>query len=346
MVANRKDSIKLSAFFVSLEEDVLTLKMPSVFCIHENYSEVRKFLDSVAEAIVHLKYRVIVDMNSVCSVTAGAALLLVAEAMRARHHSSSLNKGKVLTFELPDDPVMRNFIEQTTLFEALKPAIPRQLADVKEGEEIAFVTGSNPSLDLSRLDDVLCRRLGVEKLPNNVFRAINEAFLNLTEHAYKDVKERRRFGNVTVDTITKTTHAFLRNRWWVYAVVTEETSDCQKVLFLVYDMGHSIPYTIFANYAEYMPTGTALFSRTVSDDDLIVHAFKHGITCTGRAGRGRGTGDMKRPLCEEEDNLLVLSRSGKVRFGCTGDVLSKSSVEPAINGTLLVWQLHVQKGAA
>lgn len=166
------------------------------------------------------------------------------------------------------------------------------------------------------------------KLRDEIHRAINEALLNVSQHAYVSTNQ-----DATQSETDQAEH-----RWWAVGIVHK----AKKTLdLLVVDRGVGIPRTLRRNVREY---ASDLFSgKTLSHGDRIRAAMEFGRSSVNQgANRGKGMPQML-DLLERFPNSMLLVESLRgiyvAEYDGTELVQDHSDNENALPGTLVWWHL-------
>lgn len=285
--------------------------------ISDSVKESYMFLDSLQRMVLLERRYVHLDLSECKDITAAALLLLYSEIIRCQYVNELDYPNQAITITWPTAPKACYVIEVTGFKKAImygKKRLERSWND----ESIKFYCGNNPSSEMRKLESLLKKSLKQASLPSNIMRAISEAFLNILHHAYQ-IGEGEEL------------HEFMINRWWMLTYVSEEEGE-RLITFIIYDKGAGIPFNVRKVCPGWM-----------SDSNAIKKAFEDHFTSLGDPTRGLGTVDMRRPLVEHGDGLLVYSGRGVVYFdqnNIDGEMLIDSRIY-RVAGTLLEWELRL-----
>jgi hypothetical protein len=161
-------------------------------------------------------------------------------------------------------------------------------------------------------------------------RGLNEAVLNVHQHAYEDG-------------IENTYVPMPNNRWWIAGYRDAGT---REIGFLAFDQGVGIPGTLPKKHAEFVTDLIVAAAQLVTgqyvtnDHLLIVRAFELGRSRTGKASQGKGLNDFKRFLeaAGGKGSLRILSGRGSYLYTQDGKELAEPLPFP-FHGTLIIWRL-------
>lgn len=306
------------------------LSFDGLFCIYKNRSAVFKFLDDLSKAVLIQRVYVELDFSGCSGMSAAAGLLLFAEVTRCQNVSLLEYPYRAVEFIWPDDKDLLRLLKNSGFWKAVQPGGEKKLQGLGMNDDIQFCTGNDPAEDLQAMESLLCGKLGLSRLPQNIGRAINEAFLNIVYHAYVDAD----------------LHPFMYRRWWLYCYINYDSIErvSGSVVFLIYDKGVGIPQTVRQYLSKDGSVSDRVASLLFSDSVLVLRAFEEGFSCSGASHRGLGTEDLKMPLINDGDSLLVLSGKGIVEFDradCSG---RPDDQEHSVGGTLLEWELKFNHG--
>ncbi len=160
-----------------------------------------------------------------------------------------------------------------------------------------------------------------------VFRALSEAMLNVSQHAYqakKGTRARR-----------------IKGRWWLGAQLSRKTN---SFTLTFYDAGAGIPKTLPRKYPMEMIRQWLSVLPGVRPDDaqMIKAAVELGRSQTEKSHRGKGLMDIHKLIQQVgEGCLTIYSRQGRYRYE-NANATSKND-KFAIEGTLIKWDLPLNK---
>jgi hypothetical protein len=240
-----------------------------------------------------------VDMTSVKQLKAEPALLLFAYITAAQVDSGHSDIVKVI---LPKDRDVKALIRASGLWDVIKVGTSRKL-DRNWQTNNHFQSGYDPNKHLELTLLALEKEYGT--IPNKLGVAINEAVLNIVQHAYQS-------GVLT--------------RWWQYIYISDN-----KLNFFIYDRGRGIP-SHFRRNGQY---------TNLSDQAIIAKAMERGITSTRVPGRGNGSENIKKPVKQlDKDYMRIISEWGSYTYSEDSDI-QLSQMPVYLEGTLISWQIKV-----
>lgn len=283
---------------------------PATLCCYENHDITMSFF-KVVESRVFINERYIeIDFSKTVHITAAAALYLVSVVTKCQNCAPKniLYPHIVITYKYPPEDLKLNLFDRTGILEILKPGGRKKLDRIWEDLSSPFQTGDDPAKQFSRMISWY-KDLSVGPVPQKLYSAVQEAYLNLKQHAYDK----------------KMTGDFLRNRWWFYAV---HDRNLNRVAFLLLDRGQGIPNNVV------LPSVV----EDARDVDKIAVAMRKGWSSTGEPGRGRGSENLRKPinLKDNDDRLMVMSGMGKYNY-IKGDSPRLFPLAVNFQGTLIEW---------
>ncbi|MBB1406645.1 hypothetical protein H5079_13635 [Pseudoalteromonas sp. SG44-5] len=292
------------------------IKSPTKLCIYEpkERSLTLAFLHRCDQASLNESLPILVDLSSLEYFSAAASVLLLSTIQRARYYGPHSNKHLNVTILEPQKQRVKGLLSITGLITALDG---HKENDFKK----LFLTGSNyltgntPKVDSKNLSDHICKKYKLQKLPNRLSTAIDEAMLNVLHHAYN-----------------KDTHIFMKYRWWACAQIVEDQYKNKHLQCIILDRGVGISKTIAEGYPEKINNSL--------DSNIIEFAMKEGVTSTRIDGRGQGFEDMKHPikLSCEQDFMSILSHKGEVRF--ERNKSTPIQYPDTVSSTIVEWSLQ------
>lgn len=291
------------------------IRAPREICLYNHHaSETSKFLNLIEYEVFYNNRYILIDFSLTEKLTAAAALSLATTITLCQNCTSKYFafKNQVIDFIFPETDRKNNLFISTGLWEIIKPGGIKKLERVWKDKENPFKTGSNPAEQYAELLNWLQYK-GI-KLPRKLSSAIQEAYLNVRQHAYPE---------------TRDWHSFLVGRWWQYAFIREDT---KKLVFLLLDRGVGIPYHV--NGMKY---------AFKSDQQKIATAMTRGWSSTNLPGRGRGSGDIQEPVSLSVDNNTLLIMSGKGRYLFKQNhVIELDGLDVNMQGTLIEWAVYLE----
>ncbi|MEP2652700.1 MAG: hypothetical protein ABJH06_11990 [Paraglaciecola sp.] len=294
------------AIKITFENGRKKITLPPSFVLKSDDLQLGKDVILVANAINKsaLRYNqpLLIDMSHVTSLNASAAVLLFAYITSAQIVSGD---DDFVVVALPDDEKMRFLVRRSGLWDAIRRGGKRKL-EKNWSTDNNFQSGFTPELHLELTLDLITRKWGT--IPYRLNTAINEAILNIKQHAYS------------------INGAHATPRWWQYLMIKDDA-----LTFVIYDKGIGIPSSF---------RKASLF-RGYTDPQLIEKAMTRQISSTGISGRGNGSMNIKKPVAKEiDDKLMICSQKGAYTFLKEGQsTLSALPVE--LPGTLVCWRIGI-----
>lgn len=297
-------------------DGVLQLEAPREMCIYSIFhldNEIARstlnFLNTIGELTLIHGFKLHLDFSYVANVTAAASVLIFAEISRAQLLT---NQSDVITFTLPKSEVQAKLFKSSGLYKAIMPGTSRKLVKLFDDDH-AYQSGVDPNKFLaSTLMHLYKGGLELSRPESKVVsKGIQEAMLNVIHHAYLNQTD---------------PESGIGKRWWQYVHYDSEE---QRVNFIIYDKGESIPKTI----------KNALFGNH-SDADAIEYAFRKGVTRLTGTTRGKGSQDIKDAAkVKDRSTLLVMSGKGIYFIDNEKDDKIKAELPYEINGTMIEWSI-------
>jgi hypothetical protein len=289
--------------YISESPKRLQVKFPEKLCIYtEHYRDICLYILSILTTKAATKNEVFLDLSHVKQFSAAGAV-----ALFARVTSLQITTGRdaLITTLPPKDYRAKKLFNQSGLWSALKPGGKRKLGKLWD-TDIRFKSGTDQS---KHLDPTLELIDSLVSPPARLKEAIQEALLNITQHAYSDINNQQ-----------------IVKRWWQYCTLDREQG---RFNFVLSDLGMTIPKKF------YNPCN-------MSDADLLVEAMKLGITSTGSPWRGKGSKNIKDPVESKiNDKLIVISRMGLYIYNTSQQPEEAIILPTAYNGTLIAWSFDL-----
>jgi hypothetical protein len=282
----------------------LVLTSPRKLCLYDHASCDRsaRYLASIVRTAVEGRH-ITVDLTLLDTYTAAAGLLLFANITAAQLITE---KPDVVEVIQPHNRATRRMIVDTGLFQACRPGGSDRIDRLWSSKSL-FLSGTDPAVDYQRTIEAIERTLHTAA-SDSVCRALNEAILNVSHHAYEFLDPQDPFKK-------------LGKRWWQSFWVGES-----GLSMLMYDMGMGIPRTL-----EPPIFGT---SHAV----LLGRAMTQGISRLADTGRGQGSVDIKRPVVTSEfSSLFMLSNKGRLEFNIRRQIDQTSLLTEDVRGTYIEW---------
>ena len=285
--------------------ETLMLKFPKKLCVYDTQcrDECIALLNSIQEN-ANYKKLIFLDISKLEYMSAPGAVALFSQITSSQISSK---KDGLFNIIMPKDTKMKRQVRESGLWASIRPGGKRKLEKQwQTGNK--FQSGTDPDRELDLIIGLLEQQIN---LPYRLKEAIQEALLNIKQHAY------RQTGGVV-------------QRWWQYSSISQNGD---RFIFVICDKGITIP--------------GSLDTLGLSDVDTIEEAMKIGVTSTNKAWRGKGSGNIKEPIEEDKkDKLVVLSRLGLYEYNTVDEPIKKSTLRKQYNGTLIAWEFNLKENEA
>jgi hypothetical protein len=301
------------------------IKLPQTLDLVSHFVVTAEAIRSIRRLALKEKRPVMLDFSDVTTLRPSALLLLLAEIHRSRlMHGSSR-----MTGSYPKDPKIERMLDATGFFKLLgvKSRIKQKpqrypMEHVGYHSEKHEVKGTVRKFRESLLGTKIVMSAAVR---SRLYRAITEAMLNVSHHAYP---------------VSKTKMHPERGRWWLTGSVNRKAG----ILTIMFcDLGVGIPDTLPKIYTmELIRSVLSLLPGIKPDDAQMIRAgMTIGRTATGVEGRGRGLNDLRRFV---EDvgvgELHIFSRKGHYLYDpVNGDKIVNYGI--GMGGTLIMWSVPI-----
>jgi len=277
---------------------------PNVLCMysplerHNFYSFLRTIDLASSECLHDGRYTTLkIDFSDCTYMSASGALALFSTISENQLNPKLTH---LIAFELPKDDKLRNLFQKSGFWTAIKPGGNRKLNKLWN-TDCPFQCGINAD---DHLEPAL-EKLEKFNLPLHLKEAIQEAVLNIMQHAYLPNKKQK--------------------RWWQYATYNRSKS---KFVFVICDRGVTIPYH-FPN-------------QLGGDSSALAHAMTKGVSSTKLGWRGKGSGNLKKPVeNDDKDELIIVSRQALYKYTSNETIHELSELTLPYNGTLIAWSFDL-----
>ncbi|KZZ41706.1 MAG: hypothetical protein MK185_04615 [Saccharospirillaceae bacterium] len=277
------------------------VKFPNKLCIYSpEYREHCILNLELIRVLAGQRELIWIDLSLVQEITASGALALFAQIT-----SVKINEALKADIHIigPKNVGAKRLFLRSGLTKAIEVNDKKQLEKLWKSDS-KFQSGFNPD---KHLEPTLEKIENTIRLPYKLKEAIQEAVLNIKQHAYSEAP-----GVVP--------------RWWHYAYTDHSNN---RFVFAICDRGISIPGKLSA--------------LQLSDADAIEEAMKQGVSSTGDPWRGKGSNDIKKPIqTAQTDKLLVLSRLGLYEYNLDAIPVKKTILKNQFNGTLIAWDFTIE----
>ncbi|MFS2060001.1 hypothetical protein [Kosakonia cowanii] len=303
------------------DEQMMTPKVaPIKFCIYSDDSraETLKFINKIEEIGVKNRSKLTVDLSNVKFASAAASLLLFAIVNRAQFLTKDPNLVRFIWPKKEKNAEGHKWIVGTGLSVALLAGTKEKLKLLTE-EERYFQSAVEPYPHLVTTVSMLQKQALLNEHQFDLLgKAIGEALLNVSHHAYED------------EAFNQDLLLLEGKRWWQCAWFNPEEN---RVVFIICDLGLGI-------FKSFRPHGDGF--SVENEVSSVQRAMLDGESRFIGSGRGNGSEDIKRPIStgsEDDEKLLVLT--GRARYSYnSGDSSPRCErLAEYIPGTLLQWSL-------
>lgn len=305
----------------------VNMVVPSTMHLFENYYETAKFINSIKKRVFQDDRFVFLDFSKCEDISSDACVVLAAEIDRCRKKIPDSVSGSY-----PNNSNVYFLLNELGFFRLLGIRSSRPTFDNSpEVDVVKLQSGKISPRNVTREIEELLYTRGGEKCTTSysrrVYPALTEAMGNAVEHAYPEyfIKEK----SETCVPI-----------WWRAGFKINEDN---RVLIVLYDQGAGIPNTLHVHWKETLEKRAVRLGRGLSDDEKIALAMEPGRTSTKVAGRGRGSYDMQSLIRDGTGGFLsVFSYNGRYTYS-SNDEWEKASLPYRLDGTLIVWQISLDR---
>ncbi|EOE6857162.1 hypothetical protein ACKS2G_003683 [Cronobacter sakazakii] len=297
-----------------------TIVPPQKFCIYSDDSRAGtlNFINSIEAIGVKNRSKLTVDLSNVKFASAAASLLLFAIVSRAQFLTKDPNLVRFVWPKKDKNPAGHRWIVGTGLSVALLAGTEEKLKLLTK-EERYFQSAVEPYPHLVTTVSMLQKQaLLNEHQFDLLVRAIGEALLNVSHHAYED------------DAFAHDLGLLKGKRWWQCAWFNPEEN---RVVFIICDLGLGI-------FKSFRPQDDGFSIE--NEVSSVYRAMLVGESRFVGAGRGNGSEDIKRPIgsgCEDDEKLLVLTGRARYSYNSGDNCPRCERLAEYIPGTLLQWSL-------
>lgn len=281
------------------------IQAPPELCVYQDdtYTATFRFLAAIVDTAIMNRVPITLDLRKVKYFSAGASLMLFAHVSAAQVITGQTDIVRLL---VPDDKVCRREMVRSGLFFACRPGGVTRLEKLW-GEESRFLSGMDPEADYIRSLEAIERELRAPA-SEDVCRALAEAILNVSHHAYEFLDSNNPL-------------RVLNKRWWQRFEVGPD-----GLSMLLYDMGMGIARTL-----EPQILGGA-------DELLLQRAMTKGESRLKEKGRGQGSVDIKRPVVGSDfTSLFMLTNAARLQFSTRHGIDATDRLTESVRGTYIEW---------
>ena len=306
------------------------LEVPRNFNMRENIEEALGFFDLLRNVILVRRKLGLIDFSLCESISAGAGLILAAEADRCRQlRFRDGNPTLVTTY--PADAGMRHFLNDLGFFKLLNMQVPVVEAD--DYSQSRFIAMRSGRRDKGQELHYVTEVLGTDSVQLDgparqvLYEGLLEAMNNVTTHAY------------SIDGTRKYIPT-LSGQWWAAGHWDNKR---REVGALIYDQGVGIPATL-PNTQEniLLDNIRRQFHLGTTDAELIRVAMEIGKSRFDGQNRGRGMESLRRAVSlANAGHLLILSGSGGYGLQSNGTE-SMFPLSTDVSGTYIEWRIGDQ----
>jgi len=282
------------------------LKAPEILCLYdiEHCGPTVRFLESIYDSVAKESRLLELDLTGTTRITGAASVVLFANVTAVQ---LLCEYPPVVHVMSPTDRTMRQHLSHSGLHTAISPGGAAKLERLWNGSN-RYQSGVDAPTDSQRTIDYL-ETIVPAPLPGSVSRAISEAILNVSHHAY-DLFPANDLSQA------------LGNRWWQHYNVSG-----RGISFLIYDRGMGIPRTMALNNPSWK-----------SELLAIEEAMRKGGTRYGsKSGRGNGSEDIKSPVKHGIASLFLMSGGGRFELRDVTVPPVTRLVGSQLSGTLVEW---------
>lgn len=304
------------------------LNVPTNFDLGDNLDSTLEFFRDLRDVVLMERKFAIVDFSPCNAISAGAGLVLAAEAERCR---ALRNRGgkPTLTGTYPDDEGMTMFLDDLGFFKQLKVQSP--LTKRKRPRQARFIAMRSGRRDIGERLHYVTEVLGTgpvqldEEARLALYEALLEAMNNVTAHAYPEKANEEQL-------------PVLPGQWWAAGYWDH---DQQEIGVLMYDQGVGIPATLpTSRHSPLIQDIRQRLGLGMGDADSIKAAMEVGRSRLDSDHRGHGMASLRHAVDRaSEGHLLILSGSGAYLHK-TGMKEELSSLRTSIGGTFIGWRIR------
>lgn len=297
----------------------VTYIAPSHICVYYDVAvckETVKFLRTILE-LGH-QGRLVLDFRATRFVSGGAALMLFAHVNYLQLRYGSRDRVRCMFPSRQDNPEGHDWIVRTQLSRALTSGTLDGLAQLVK-DKVFFQSSNDPNTHAAVTVAQLTEKLSLppqHQLSLMLGSAITEAMLNVQYHAYEHAPEE--FAGPLV------------GRWWQYAHFDEADG---AFVFLIYDLGLGILNTY---------KNAKSLNGITPDAHLLEEALSYGYSRSKDSGRGVGSEDIKHPITQGKEQLLICCSDYRYIYEGAGKPTLIERKPFIIHGNFIEWSLETE----
>lgn len=300
---------------------MLKIKAPSKICIYsdKDRSETLEFLANINRQVLFYEKKVMVNLTEVTYASAAASTLMFAVVNRGQLTRRDANS---IRFEFPEkakNPEGHRWLVGTGLSKALLSGNESRLEALADNEQF-FQSAVSPFEHYEKTVIMLDKQanLSFDQF-DALSRAISEAMINVSHHAYK----------------AKVFQSFVKavggERWWQCAWFNPVLDE---VVFIICDLGIGVGKS-YSLGNDVNPIST--------EPEWVTSALSYGGTrFADKTERGNGSEDMKRPITvgtSDSESLLVFTGQTQYIYTSLNQKAESSLLSDNIPGTIVQWSL-------
>lgn len=277
-------------------------------------NELLKLISSTKDRLKNNK-KVIIDFSKTAYAYSVGTILLYAELYKLGQ--KYVNRLKIIP---PANQRTKQAFKKIGLYRALKQKVATDINHEMVVDWKSAHGTRNDAEEIGRILEQLSSVLTPEAI-RSLFGATGEALINSTEHAYLNQDQ-----NLPKD-------------WWMFSHLKDD-----KLTIVMCDLGVGIPKTFPATHNTEFKLLKAILPYP-KDSDIILEAIGHGESRTGESNRGKGLPQIVKSINKIGKNSIIIIDSNKGRITYQGGSLkaTKINYNQSIKGTIISWQIPIQK---
>lgn len=308
------------------------IKAPSSFdLIRGGGKSVVKFLRAISHRVLKQKKKVRIDFKQTVQFYVPGAILLFAELDRIVATAEIL---KPITIIYPKQQKSREVMAQIGIPDLVGDKL--DIASTREDVVLwKAIKGANQTGDsYGQLVESVAERVNSDHVrkvaTKNLWRSVNEAVANTTDHAYKF----SRFDGFS---------GLPETKWWMFTQIRDD-----QFTVAVCDLGCGYQKTVAETIPESIRSAVlAAFGIGNRDSLAIETAMEFGRSGTKLNNRGKGSRDVLSLVKNHGSGIVtVMSNTGWMRYQFAGGrQIDKKSGDLGINfgGTIVWWNLPLKE---
>lgn len=296
-----------------------TCVAPSHICVYYDIATCKAtvaFLKTILE--MGHQGQLVLDLRRTLYMSGGAALMLFAHVNYLQLLYGSRDRVRCIFPSQTENPAGHSWIVRTQLSRALMSGSLDGLKQLVK-DKVFFQSSNDPNTHAAVTVTQLTEKLSLSpqhQLSLMLGSAITEAMLNVSYHAYEHAPDA--FSGA------------LSGRWWQYAHFDEEDG---AFVFLIYDLGLGVLKS-YKNAID--PSGIK------PDAYLLEEALSYGFSRSKDASRGVGSEDMKHPITQGKEQLLICCSDYRYIYEGEDKPAQIERKPFVIHGNLVEWSLETE----